>query len=147
MERLQKLRDEAQQKAIVAKKELEQVEQQAKAASKAAELPAYSSKEYWAERYQGDSDGEASSSSSSSTYEWYASFSALEGLIKASIQRCSDRSSPAILLPGCGNSDLGEKMASAFPGKCCMSPAKCSSCLPGPLTHCLPCFSVYKIVY
>lgn len=126
--RLKRVRDDALMEVEKAKQGVNELQkpttainQQHSQSIAANPLPQYSDKSYWTERYRNNE----SSQLSSSTYEWYASYSTLTPLIAASLQRSADPQHTHILLPGCGNSDLGEKLSMSYPGLYSMCYSHC----------------------
>lgn len=123
---LKKVRDDAQRQIIAAKLEVAKSKHAAQPASSSAAAaaaaaatstaPSYSSKEYWTERYN-PTPSSTLAGVDAAVYEWYASYAVLSKLISASIERCSDRTSASLFLPGCGNSELGECIAADHPGE------------------------------
>eukprot|EP00981_Chlorochromonas_danica_P009298 scaffold2602_cov177-Ochromonas_danica.AAC.19 len=121
--RLKRVRDDALMEVEKAKQGVNELQkpttansQQHSQSTGTNPLPHYSDKSYWTERYRSNESNQ-SSVVSSPTYEWYASYSTLTPLIAASLQRSADPQHTQILLPGCGNSDLGEQLSISYPEK------------------------------
>lgn len=101
IERLKKVRDDAQRDLVRARELTDSTP------------PQYGDKTYWQQRYE---HVDSNANKEDDTYEWYASYEMLKDLISASISRCSDKTMPSVLISGCGNSKLGEKLATSRAG-------------------------------